>query len=85
MKKQKFIRFSDYYREMKKQVSMDNREKSIEMIDTMLISLGKATMNNVKVIEGVDIDLWKNRVWNTLESMGELPLYNEESSESTLY
>lgn len=70
---------------MKKQVSMDNREKSIEMIDTMLISLGKATMNNVKVIEGVDIDLWKNRVWNTLESMGELPLYNEESSESTLY
>jgi hypothetical protein len=72
-----------YFRVMKNQVKNNNKEKAIEMIDTMLIYLAKATQNNVGEIEGYKLDIWKNRVWNTLENMGELPPYSNISLESS--
>ncbi len=72
MKKQE-VSFARYFDRMKQTVSRGDKEKATEMIDIMLAYLGKATMDNIEKIENIKVDMWKSRVWGTLESIGGLP------------
>lgn len=44
-----------------------------KMFDLCIVQLSKETINGVKEIEGVDINLWKTRVWTAVEKAGLLP------------
>ena len=43
------------------------------MFDLCIVHLSKETINGAREIEGVDINLWKTRVWTAVEKAGFLP------------
>ena len=43
------------------------------MFDLCIVHLSKETINGAREIEGVDINLWKTRVWTAVEKAGLLP------------
>ena len=43
------------------------------MFDMCIVHLSKETLNGTKDIDGVDINLWKTRVWTAVEKAGLLP------------
>ena len=43
------------------------------MLDLCIVHLSKETLNDVTEIDGVDINLWKTRVWTAVEKAGLLP------------
>lgn len=61
-------------------------EMDIELFDTLsrdlINTLGELTFHGVKEVEGKDINLWKDRVWNLIENAGLLPEYNEEDDDA---
>lgn len=50
-----------------------NKKHAEEMFDLCLVHLSKETLNGLKEIEGVSINLWKTRVWTAIEKAGFLP------------
>lgn len=56
----------------------NNIEKAVPMLEKMIIYLADASNNGIKEIEGVKVDLWKDRAWQKLEDMNVLPEYKEE-------
>jgi len=49
-----------------------------EISTNMINILGEFTMRDIKEIEGVPVEKWKDRVWNLIENAGLLPEYKEE-------
>jgi hypothetical protein len=43
------------------------------MFDLCIVHVSKETLNGVTEIEGVDINLWKTRIWTAVEKAGLLP------------
>ena len=43
------------------------------MFDLCIVHLSKETLKGTKEIDGVDINLWKTRVWTAVEKAGLLP------------
>ena len=68
---------------LKKESKMDN--PNISLIDTMscdlIAKLSELTIKGITEIEGVPIDLLKDRVWWVIEKHNLLPEYNEEIEE----
>jgi hypothetical protein len=68
---------------LKKESKMDN--PNISLIDTMscdlIAKLSELTIKGIIEIEGVPIDLLKDRVWWVIEKHNLLPEYEEEEIE----
>ena len=62
------------------QIRSKQINEAIETLDECLLILALASENNVEELDGVEIDLWKTRVWVKLEDLDVLPLYNEEAA-----
>lgn len=56
----------------------NNKEKAVPMLERMIIYLANSSAKGIKEIEGVQVDLWKERAWQHLELMDCLPDYKEE-------
>lgn len=60
----------------------------LEQIDLfscdLLANLAELTVRNVTEIEGVSIDLYKDRVWWVIEKHGMLPEYKDEDEEDEI-
>jgi hypothetical protein len=50
-----------------------NINQADKMFDLCIVQLSKETINGATEIEGVDINLWKTRVWTAVEKAGLLP------------
>jgi hypothetical protein len=62
------------------QIHSKQINEAIETLDECLLILALASEDNVEKLDGVNIDLWKTRVWVKLEDLDVLPLYNEEAA-----
>jgi hypothetical protein len=62
------------------QIRSKQINEAIETLDECLLILALASENNTEELDGVNIDLWKTRVWVKLEDLDVLPLYNEEAA-----
>lgn len=47
--------------------------EAIESLDECLLILSLATEDNIEELDGVNIDLWKTRVWVKLEELDAVP------------
>lgn len=56
----------------------NNVEKALPLLETMIIHLSKLTLKGIKEVEGLKVDLWKDRAWLAIETLGLLPEYREE-------
>lgn len=56
--------------------------RAIPLLETMIIYLAKLSLKGIKEVEGVKVDLMKDRAWLSLESLGVVPEYNEEETVS---
>ena len=61
------------YREAKKLLKEGKLTQADEMLDRCLVHLSKLTLQGEKATEGADLNLWKTRVWVTIEKAGLLP------------
>jgi hypothetical protein len=59
------------------QIRSKQINEAIETLDECLLILAVASENNAEELDGVNVDLWKTRVWVKLEDLDVLPLYNE--------
>jgi hypothetical protein len=59
------------------QIRSKQINEAIETLDECLLILAIASENNAEELDGVNVDLWKTRVWVKLEDLDVLPLYNE--------
>ena len=59
------------------QIRLKQINEAIETLDECLLILAVASENNAEDLDGVNVDLWKTRVWVKLEDLDVLPLYNE--------
>lgn len=65
-----------------------NLEEFDYLSGKLLVDLTELTENGVKgdeKIEGVKLDLWKDRVWHLIERIGLLPEYKETEDEVEEY
>lgn len=62
------------------QIRLKQINEAIETLDECLLILAIASNNSTEEIDGVNVDLWKTRVWVKLEDLDVLPLYNEEAA-----
>jgi hypothetical protein len=62
----------------KKRAKAKNVEEAVEIFDTMLVYLAKATLNGITELENTPIDLWKSRCWEGIEALGVLPPYRRK-------
>jgi hypothetical protein len=58
------------------QIRSNQLNEAIETLDECLLILTLATEDNVEVIDGVSVDLWKTRVWVKLEDLDAVPAYD---------
>lgn len=76
-------KFLEVKRVFKNGVDLANREE-VEHFDNisgqLLIDLAEMTVDGMggdTIIEGVKLDLWKDRVWHLIERVGILPEYKD--------
>lgn len=62
----------------KSKVENPNVEELDQLTCRLIADLAELTEQGVKEIDGVDIDLMKDRVWWTIEKLGLLPEYKDE-------
>lgn len=63
----------DKFKLGKKYLKEKNPQHADQMFDLCLVHLSKETLKGVSKIDGVDINLWKTRVWTAIEKAGFLP------------
>mgnify|MGYP003462951222 CR=1 FL=1 len=54
-----------------------NADKAMPLLETMIIHLANLSMKNITEVEGLRVDLWKERAWQSIENLGLLPEYRE--------
>jgi len=72
----KFLFLKEMYKSKTADIELFD-EASRELLEV----LGELTMKGLKEVEGVDIDMWKSRIWNLIENMDLLPEYKEDTEE----
>jgi hypothetical protein len=76
----------DRWREIKAKSKVDN--PNIEELDTLtstlIAQLAQLTELGVTEVDGVSVDLYKDRVWWVVENIGLLPEYRDEDEEELL-
>ena len=61
------------YKLAKANIKLRDLKSANYYLDLCLVHLSKATLNGVDHLEGASVDLWKTRVWTTIEKAGLLP------------
>lgn len=54
-------------------VKNNQLNKADECFDRCIAQLAECTVQGIREVEGVSVDLWKSRVWTTIEKAGLLP------------
>jgi hypothetical protein len=62
----------------KSKVDNPNVEELDQLTCRLIADLAEMTDQGIKEIDGVDIDLYKDRVWWVVEKIGLLPEYRDE-------
>jgi dihydroneopterin aldolase len=65
------------WKRAKRYVEEHNEQKAMPLLETMIIYLAKLSLKEVREIEGLKVDLWKERAWQGIEQLGLLPEYKE--------
>ena len=65
--------FKDKFKTAKKYLKEGDIKSADVMLDLCIVHLSKETLNGLTQIDGVDINLWKTRVWTAVEKAGLLP------------
>jgi len=71
--KVKGMSLKDKFKTAKKYLKEGDVKSADVMLDLCIVHLSKETLNGITQIEGVDINLWKTRVWTAVEKAGLLP------------
>lgn len=61
------------YKLAKKQIKVGNLQQADTLLDLCLVDLALATEKGITHIQKASVDLWKTRVWTTIEKAGLLP------------
>lgn len=69
----KIGKITNTWRRALQQKRSNQFNEAIESLDECLLILSLATENNVEELDGVDLDLWKMRVWVKLEELDAVP------------
>jgi len=69
--------FTKYWLKAKKLAEDKNVDEAVSMLETMICNLAELSMKGEKMLEDVEIDLWKCRAWDKIEHLGILPEYKE--------
>jgi len=73
MNKVKGMSLKDKFKTAKKYLKEWDIKSADVMLDLCIVHLSKETLNGLTQIDGVDINLWKTRVWTAVEKAGLLP------------
>ena len=73
LSKVKGMSLKDKFKTAKKYLKEGDVKSADMMLDLCIVHLSKETLNGITEIEGVDINLWKTRVWTAVEKAGLLP------------
>jgi len=71
--KVKGLPLKEKFKTAKKFIKEGDIKSADVMLDLCIVHLSKETLNEVTEINGVDINLWKTRVWTAVEKAGLLP------------
>ena len=71
--KVKGMSLKDKFKTAKKYLKEGDVKSADVMLDLCIVHLSKETLDGITEIEGVDINLWKTRVWTAVEKAGLLP------------
>lgn len=71
--KVKGMSLKEKYKTAKKYLKAGDIKSADMMLDLCIVHLSKETLNGLTEIDGVDINLWKTRVWTAVEKAGLLP------------
>ena len=63
----------NYWRKANEALKLNNMSEAEDLLDYCLVILGTATLKGKAELAGVKIDLWKERVWYSIENNGFLP------------
>lgn len=74
----KFGKLTVNWLTVKDLVSQKKYDEAVEIMDSMLMFLGEITLKGVREVDGVSVDLWKDRVWQMIETIGRLPEIDED-------
>jgi hypothetical protein len=66
-------KITNTWRRVLQQKHSNQFNEAIESLDKCLLILALATESNVEELDGINIDLWKMRVWVKLEELDAVP------------
>lgn len=69
----KIGKITNTWRRVLQNINTSQFNEAIELLDECLLILALATENKVEELDGVDLDLWKMRVWVKLEELDAVP------------
>jgi len=78
MKNTKFGEITVEWLTVRDLLKNNEKEDALKLLDDLLAKFGKLTLNGVKEIDGVSLDLWKERVWLEIEKNYGLPEIDED-------
>jgi hypothetical protein len=68
----------------KSKVDNPNIEELDQLTCRLIADLAEMTDKGIKEIDGIDLDLYKDRVWWVVEKIGLLPEYRDEDDEDNI-
>ena len=71
--KVKGLSLKDKFKQAKTFIKDGDIRSADVMLDLCIVHLSKETLNGLTEVDGVDINLWKTRVWTAVEKAGLLP------------
>lgn len=74
--------FTNKFESLKQMYKSKNFDIEVfdELSTYMINLLGECTMRGINEIEGIQVEKWKDRVWNLIENAGLLPEYKDEDN-----
>jgi len=63
----KIGRITNYWNQAKEKIQIGELEKARIILDKCLLILALASENGIGILDNIQVDLWKDRVWLLLE------------------
>jgi len=71
-------KITNTWKQALQQIHSKQINDAIETLDKCLLIIALAQDNNHEKLDGINLDLWKTRVWVKLEELDAVPLYDEK-------
>ena len=71
-------KITNTWKQALQQIRSKQINDAIETLDKCLLIVALAQENGHENLDGIDLDLWKTRVWVKLEELDAVPLYDEK-------